>query len=540
MNNALWWQEGIIYQIYPRSFADSNADGIGDLRGILARLDYLADLGIDAIWLSPFYPTPDKDFGYDVSDYCNVDPRFGTLEDFDALVTEAHRRGIRVILDLVLNHTSDQHPWFLESRSSRDNPRRNWYIWRDRPNNWAACFGGSAWEFDPQTGQYYLHLFTREQPDLNWRNPEVRQALFDVFRFWLERGADGFRLDVFNAYYKHPDFPNNPPKFGLRAFDRQHHIYEMDQPEMIPLLQEVRRLLDSYPERYAVGETYLGTAEKAVRYAGADKLHAAFSFDFTSADTSFLGIPVFPFNPPWIMERILRRDRIFDAAGVWPTTVMSNHDLPRAATRYGRGEDDRLPRIALTILLTVRGTPFLYQGEEIAMRDIPLTRADVQDPAGKPYWPFYKGRDGCRSPMQWDDSPYAGFSTVRPWLKVHPNYRQRNVAAQQKDPHSTFHFTRTLIALRRAHPALRRGRFVPLSANRHLLAYLRQEGEESILVAMNFSNQPRTLSLPEHILPETLLLSSTTETPQQVQNRQLLLPPKHASLWLTKTASTSA
>lgn len=540
MNNALWWQEGIIYQIYPRSFADSNADGIGDLRGILARLDYLADLGIDAIWLSPFYPTPDKDFGYDVSDYCNVDPRFGTLEDFDALVTEAHRRGIRVILDLVLNHTSDQHPWFLESRSSRDNPRRNWYIWRDRPNNWAACFGGSAWEFDPQTGQYYLHLFTREQPDLNWRNPEVRQALFDVFRFWLERGADGFRLDVFNAYYKHPDFPNNPPKFGLRTFDRQHHIYEMDQPEMIPLLQEVRRLLDSYPERYAVGETYLGTAEKAVRYAGADKLHAAFSFDFTSADTSFLGIPVFPFNPPWIMERILRRDRIFDAAGVWPTTVMSNHDLPRAATRYGRGEDDLLPRIALTILLTVRGTPFLYQGEEIAMRDIPLTRADVQDPAGKPYWPFYKGRDGCRSPMQWDDSPYAGFSTVRPWLKVHPNYRQRNVAAQQKDPHSTFHFTRTLIALRRAHPALRRGRFVPLSANRHLLAYLRQEGEESILVAMNFSNQPRTLSLPEHILPETLLLSSTTETPQQVQNRQLLLPPKHASLWLTKTASTSA
>ncbi len=253
MEDFIWWRDGVVYQIYPRSFADSNNDGIGDLPGILGRLDYLQSLGIDAIWLSPFYPSPDKDFGYDVSDFTAVDPRFGTLEDFAALVEGAHQRGIRVVLDLVLNHTSDQHAWFEESRRSKDSPRRDWYIWRDKPNNWQASFGGSAWEFDPPTGQYYLHSFTKEQPDLNWRNPQVRQAILDVFRFWLERGVDGFRLDVFNAYFKDAAFRDNPAKFGLRGFDRQQHLYDMDQPEMTPLLNEVRRLLDEYPERYAVG-----------------------------------------------------------------------------------------------------------------------------------------------------------------------------------------------------------------------------------------------------------------------------------------------
>ena len=285
MDDFLWWRDGVIYQIYPRSFADSNGDGLGDLAGIISRIDHLSDLGIDAIWLSPFYPTPDKDFGYDISDYLEVDPRFGSLADFDRLVMEAHQRGIRVILDLVLNHTSDQHAWFRESRSSRDNPKRDWYIWRDRPNNWQASFGGQAWEFDPRTGQYYLHLFTKEQPDVNWRNPEVRKAQLDVFRFWMERGVDGFRLDVFNAYFKHPDLPDNPPKFGLRGFDRQRHIYDMDQPEMMPFLNEMRLLLDSYPERYAVGETYIATSQKTVSYCGPDKLHAAFSFDFTSHES---------------------------------------------------------------------------------------------------------------------------------------------------------------------------------------------------------------------------------------------------------------
>lgn len=532
MEDNSWWRNAVIYQVYPRSFADSNGDGLGDLPGITSRLDYLADLGIDAVWLSPFYPTPDKDFGYDISDYCNVDPRFGTLADFDALVAESHRRGIRVIIDMVMNHTSDRHPWFLESRASRDNPQRDWYIWRDRPNNWAACFGGSAWEFDPATGQYYLHLFTREQPDVNWRNPQVRQAQLDAFRFWMKRGVDGFRLDVFNAYFKHPDFPDNPTRFGLRAFDRQKHLYDMDQPEMLPLLKELRGLLDSYPDRYAVGETYLGTAAKAASYCGPDKLHAAFSFDFTSAEASFLGLPLFPFNPRWIADRITRRDAIFDAAGgVWPTTVMSNHDLPRAASRYGRGEDDALPKLAITVLLTLRGTPFLYQGEEIGMRDLPLRREDVRDPAGLPYWPFYKGRDGCRSPMQWDDSPNAGFSPARPWLRVHPNYRQRNAAAQQADPSSMFNFTKALIALRKTHPALRRGDFHLVSATRHVLAYLRRDREETILVALNFSRRAQTLALHAEIRPQERLLTSAS-APLAPSGQALSLAPREAGLWV--------
>jgi len=491
MNDFLWWRDGVIYQIYPRSFADSNGDGLGDLAGIISRLDYLADLGIDAIWLSPFYPTPDKDFGYDISNYVDVDSRFGTLADFDRLVAEAHRRGIRVILDLVLNHTSAQHSWFLESRSSRNNPKRDWFIWRDQPNNWQASFGGQAWEYDPVTGQYFLHLFTKEQPDVNWRNPEVRKAQLDVFRFWMERGVDGFRLDVFNAYFKHPDLPDNPPKFGLRGFDRQRHIYDIDRPEMIPFLNEMRLLLDSYPERYAVGETYFATPQKTVSYCGPDKLHAAFSFDFTSMNL------IYPWNPLWVMEQVIKREETFNAAGVWPTTVMSNHDLPRAASRYARGENDSQPFLAMTLLLTLRGTPFMYYGEEIGMRDIHLRRSEILDPAGMKYWPIYKGRDGCRSPMQWNDSTFAGFSTAKPWLPVHPNYIRRNVTSQQADPDSLFNFTKKLLALRKEIPALRRGDFIPLETPRGMLAYLRQTEGQSVLVVLNFGGRNAKFTLPD-------------------------------------------
>lgn len=494
MDDFLWWRDGIIYQIYPRSFADQNNDGLGDLPGITSRLDYLSELGVDAIWLSPFYPTPDKDFGYDISNYVDVDPRFGTLDDFDQLVREAHRRNIRVILDLVLNHTSDQHPWFLESRSSRDNPKRNWYIWKSSiPNNWQASFGGKAWEYDPATGEYYLHLFTKEQPDLNWRNPEVRQAILNSVQFWLERGTDGFRLDVFNAYFKDAELRKNPTRFGLRAFDRQQHIHDMDQPEMMGLLGELRTLLDSYPERYSVGETYLATSQKTVSYCGPNKLHAAFSFDFTSAG---IGLS-FPWHPDWLMEQIERREQVFGAAGVWPTTVMGNHDLLRTATRYANGEDDTQVRLALALLLTLRGTPFLYYGEEIGMRDISLRRSEILDPPGKKYWPIYKGRDGCRSPMQWDNSPNAGFSSGKPWLPVHSNYSSRNVAAQRGDPNSLFHLTRTLIALRREHAALRRGDFSRVPAPKNVASYVRGLGTESVLVALNFGKRTRKLVPPE-------------------------------------------
>ena len=525
MEEFSWWHEGVVYQIYPRSFADTNGDGLGDLPGIITHLDYLAGLGVDAIWLSPIFPSPDKDFGYDVSDYCSIDARFGTLADFDRLVAESHRHGIRVILDMVMNHTSDQHAWFKESRSSRDNPKQDWYIWKDSPpnkrkngerhrrvpNNWQASFGGNAWEYDRERGQYYLHLFTREQPDLNWRNPEVRQALLDVFRFWLERGVDGFRLDVFNAYFKHPELPDNPVKIGLRGFDRQRHIHDMDQPEMIPLLNELRRLLDSYPERYAVGETYQATPQKTVSYCGQDKLHAAFSFDFTTYHSELLeALQLHSWDPAWILQQIRCREDLFNDAGIWPTTVLSNHDLPRAASRVARGENDAQARIAMALLLTLRGTPFMYYGEEIGMRNIHLRRNEILDPPGKKYWPIYKGRDGCRSPMQWDQSTHAGFSTAKPWLPVHADYVHRNVLAQQADPESLLNFTKKILSLRRQVPALRRGDFIPLETQPGLLAYLRTTPEQTVLVVMNFKG--RTWRFPVRQGKWQLLLSSSADS----------------------------
>lgn len=490
-DNFIWWRDGVIYQIYPRSFQDSNGDGLGDLNGITQRLDDLQRLGVDALWLSPFYPSPDKDFGYDVSDHTAVDPRMGSLEDFDHLVTEAHQRGIRIILDMVLNHTSDQHAWFQQARASRDNPKRDWYIWRDEiPNNWQASFGGPAWSFDESSGQYYLHSFLKQQPDLNWRNPSVRQAQLDVFRFWLARGVDGFRLDVFNAYFKDRQLRSNPPKFGLRAFDRQHHLHDMDQPEMIPLLREIRQLLDQH-NAYAVGETYLASPEKLLKYVGADRFHAAFSFDFHAPVDLF---------PAWgadaIAGRLQKREALLNPAGIWPTNVMSNHDMPRAASRYCKNETDDAPaKLALALILTLPGTPFLYQGEEIGMRDIPLARHEILDPPGKLYWPFYKGRDGCRSPMQWDASPNAGFSTTTPWLKVHPNYPQRNLAAQQADEQSIYHFTRRLLALRRETPALVRGDFSQQDTSHNILLFERKTENQSVLVALNFGG-PARQSLP--------------------------------------------
>jgi alpha-glucosidase len=324
MSDFVWWRDGVIYQIYPRSFADNNNDGLGDLTGIIDRLDYLADLGIDAIWLSPFYPTPDRDFGYDISDYTDVDPRFGTLEDLDRLVRSAHQRGIRIVLDLVLNHTSDQHAWFKESLASRDNPRADWYIWRDAPNNWQSVFGGRAWTYVRERGQYFYHMFLPEQPDVNWRNPAVREALLGVVKFWLDRGVDGFRLDVFNVYFKSADFRDNPGKPGLRGFDRQQHLHDFDQPEMIPLLHDLRSLLDSYPERYAVGETFYSTPEKIKRYCRPDGLHAAFNFEFTHA----------PFQPARYIKAIRDWQQIEMDEGIWPIYVLGNHDVRRMATRH--------------------------------------------------------------------------------------------------------------------------------------------------------------------------------------------------------------
>ena len=497
MDDFLWWRDGIIYQIYPRSFADSNDSGLGDLPGITGKLDYLTDLGVDALWLSPIYPSPDKDFSYDVSDYVDIDPRFGSLADFDMLLSEAHQRGIRIVLDLVLNHTSDQHNWFLESRSSPNNPKADWYLWSPPlalspfsskmgragggpPNNWQSIFGGRAWAYAPERDQYYYHMFVPEQPDVNWRNPEVRQAMLDVVRFWLDRGADGFRLDVFNMYFKDGKFRENPRKFGLRAFNRQQHIYDCDQPEMIPLLQELRGVLDAYPESYAIGETFISTKEKIIQYSGTDKLHAAFNFEFTWSE----------FDPAQYAKYILDWEALYAEYGIWPNYVLGNHDVPRIATRHTKGENDARLKVLMSMLLTLRGTPYLYYGEEIGMRDISLKRSEIMDPPGKKYWPFYKGRDGCRSPMQWDDSTYAGFSSTKPWLPVHPNYRTRNVKTQQADPGSMLNFTRDLIKLRREKPALHHGTFTLLTEQpKDSLAYLRETSEQKILVALNFRNR---------------------------------------------------
>ena len=526
--NLPWWQSGIIYQIYPRSFADSNGDGIGDLNGITARLDYLADLGVAALWLSPVYPSPDADFGYDISDYCAIDPKFGNLADFDRLVSETHARGLRIILDLVLNHTSDQHPWFVESRASRDNPKRDWYLWRDPsskgglPNNWQSVFGGSGWQMDSITGQYYFHMFTREQPDVNWHNPAVRQAMLDVFRFWLERGVDGFRLDVFNEYFKHHQFADNPvtfpvPRFG---FAGQKHVNDVDQPEMLPLLKDIRALLDAYStpghERYAVGETFGIGKMRAADYIGPDKLHAAFNF-------TFIGLP-------WSGERYLHAILDWEHAlgSEWPNYVFNNHDVIRSATRlhaligdsqvalvpHGDLENDARLKVLATLLLTLRGTPFMYYGEEIGMRDLPIhSKDEVLDPVGRRFWPFIKGRDGCRAPMQWDASANAGFAPVEvlPWLPVHADYAFRNVAAQQVEPESLLNVYRRLIALRRASPALTGGLFMPLSHGRRaLLAYLRQTPEQTLLVALNFAHRRQRLVLGAQLARSTWRLVFST------------------------------
>jgi len=541
-----WWKRGIIYQIYPRSFADSNGDGIGDLNGITAHMDYLAELGVDAIWLSPVYPSPDVDFGYDVSDYCAIDPKFGVMDDFDRLVTCAQERGIHVILDLVLNHTSDQHTWFLQSRSSRDNPYRDWYIWADPkpgggpPNNWQSVFGGSGWELDPVTGQYYFHMFTKEQPDVNWRNPAVHNAMLDVFRFWMERGVDGFRLDVFNVYFKDAALRDNPLIFPLPVapFFGQKHLYDISQPEMIPLLQELRALLDAYStpghERYMVGETFQANPAQVASYIGPDRLNAAFNFDFRGSNVLF---PAMDWSARRFSTAIQRWEHALGADS-WPNYFLNNHDSVRSATNYRSPfiaiEDDARMKVAAGLLLTLRGTPFLYYGEEIGMRDIPIrSREEVLDPVGKTFWPFMKGRDGCRSPMQWDDSPGAGFSSAeaRPWLPIHANAATRNVAAQRDDPQSLLNFYRRLISLRRAMPALQDGMFQMLTfGTRYLLAYLRQTGEQTVLVALNFSARSKRLVLGGQLARAEmrLLLSSHRETLPPLRGGLLALEPYEA------------
>ena len=467
-----WWKSAVVYQIYPRSFADSNGDGVGDLEGIRRRLDHLAWLGVDALWLSPFYRSPMKDFGYDVSDYCDVDPVFGSLADFDRLLADAHARGLRVLVDWVPNHTSDQHPWFVEARASREAPRRDWYVWRDGspdrpPNNWRAAFtNGPAWTWDEPTRQWYLHLFLPEQPDLDWGNPAVVAAMHETLRFWLARGVDGFRIDVVHLLGKDPALPDLPTeRAGIPA------CALIDEPRTHALIRGIRRVLEEFPgERVALGEVALPWTDRVATYYGeGDELHLAFNFP--------------PLFTPW--EAAALRARIADTVvqhdprGAWPTWVLSNHDNPRHRTRY---RSEARARAAALLLLSLRGTPFLYAGEELGLEDAAVAAERRIDPGG---------RDGCRAPIPWERAAPHGWSGARPWLPWPPDPERRSAEALRSDPGSILHLYRRLIAARRASPALALGAFELLEAPDGVIAWRRSRGGDARSVLVNLRDESR-------------------------------------------------
>ena len=578
MGRLKWWQEAVFYQIYPRSFADGNGDGIGDFPGMIDRLDYLQDLGIDAVWLSPHYPSPNFDCGYDVSDYTDVAPEYGTLEDFKRFLHGAHERGIRVILDLVLNHTSHLHPWFVESRSSRDNPKRDWYVWRDGrgsapPNNWVSPFGGSAWEYGPTTEQYYYHYFFKQQPDLNWHNPQVKEAMFDAVRFWLDLGVDGFRLDAIGTIFEDPALPNHELPSSqadlyraLRCAQseeereagwqqmKQLYVHQVEQPGVHELMRELRAVADEYPDRVLVGE------DEHVEYYGdaGNELHLAFNFPLMGTDR---------LTPQWV--RANQEQRLASLPpGAWPCNTLGNHDTERVYTHFANGEDDAaIARLSLALMLTLRGTPFLYNGEEIGMtdlllRDVGQFRDNLAvwfyhmerqvlgiSPEEAAQWAARFGRDKNRTPMQWTAAANAGFSPpgVGTWLPVNPNYAQGvNVASQLADPDSLLNFYRCLLRVRKHTPALIAGDYTPLHEHAHdYLAFLRsvspqarlrsvprQAGlrgsdadQQTCLVVLNFSAKGHTLSFDLAAETARLIFSSHKRASERDDLARIALAP---------------
>jgi alpha-glucosidase len=529
MEGLKWWQTAVFYQIYPRSFADGNGDGIGDLKGMIAKLDYLKDLGIDALWLSPHFPSPQWDCGYDVSDYTDVEPQYGTLDEFRHFLEEAHKRGIRVILDLVLNHTSDQHAWFLESRSSRDNPKRDWYVWQDAkpdgalPNNWYSTFGGSAWEHDPQTDSYYYHFFFKQQPDLNWRNPEVKKAMFDAVRFWLDMGVDGYRLDAIGTIYEDPAMPDHKAGITQEELYKMSHEannpeeweklgkvweamfeYQHDQPGVHELMQELRAVIDEYPDRVLVGET----DEISFYGSGDDELHLVFNFPLMRTER---------LTAQWVLENQKERLSLLPDRA-WPCNTLGNHDSPRVYNRFGDGKNnDALARLNLVLLLTLKGTPFLYNGEEIGMSDYLLASKEqfrdvlalffyqmATEKGGMPHDEAIRlasinSRDKNRTPTQWANADNAGFSPagVTTWLPVNPNYAEGiNVANQDRDPNSLLNFYRQAVKMRQQQPALVRGDYQPVTeAANDCLVFVRSAPEQRCLVVINMSEQNQIVSL---------------------------------------------
>ena len=506
-SNNNWWRGGVIYQIYPRSYQDSNGDGIGDLPGITQRLDHIAKLGADGIWLSPFFKSPMKDFGYDVSDYCDVDPMFGTLDDFKQLVQRAHELGLKVMIDQVLSHSSDQHAWFVESRSSKSNPKADWYVWADAqpdgtpPNNWLSIFGGSAWQWDTRRCQYYMHNFLTSQPDLNFHNPEVQQALLDTVKFWLDLGVDGYRLDTANFYFHDDQLRSNPargapdpnnPDPAVNPFNPygwQWHQFDKSRPENLQFLKKLRSLLDQYPNTTMVGEIGDddGLARVAEYTSGGDKLHMAYCFDLLSEQ-----------HTAGFIHGVLKRFNDVVADG-WPCWALSNHDVTRSATRWGGAQpDQRLLRMAAAFQMSLRGTVCLYQGEELGLPEADIAFEDLQDPYGITMWPQYKGRDGCRTPMPWSAQlPNAGFSGAgKTWLPVAKEHIPLSVEQQANDDQSLLKFFQNLLHWRKAQPVLLHGSLSLMPEHPQVLAYVREWQGERMLCVFNFSEEVVHYSLP--------------------------------------------
>ncbi|WP_374308070.1 alpha-amylase family glycosyl hydrolase [Methylocella sp.] len=513
-----WWRSATIYQVYPRSFQDSDGDGVGDLKGVRRRLPYLAWLGVEAVWISPFYPSPMHDFGYDVAEYCDVDPLFGTLADFDALLAQAHALGLRVILDFVPNHTSIEHPWFKAGRR-RDPDKADWHIWRDPapgggpPNNWLSHFGGPAWTLDPVRGQYYHHAFLPEQPDLDWRNPAVREAMLDVLRFWLRRGVDGFRVDVISQIVKDEALRDDPPNpswtEGRPQFERLLRIHSGDRPEVHDLVAQMRAVLEEFGERVLIGEIYL-PLERLVAYYGEGLRGAHLPFNFQLIET------------PWSAEAVGAAVEAYEALlppGAWPNWVLSNHDRPRIGARAGEAQ----ARVAAMLLLTLRGTPTLYYGDELGIGHVDIPPERVRDPWGLREPGLAVGRDPVRTPMQWDDGPNAGFATGEPWLPLTPDWRARNVEAQARDPASPLSLTRALLAYRRAHRSLVFGYWRRLPAGPGLLAYAREDGSERRRVVLNFTHAPARWRLDA--APARIALSTFCDREGEAVGDELALRP---------------
>lgn len=537
--NEDWWRGAVIYQIYPRSFQDQDGDGIGDLVGITSRLDYVADLGVDAIWLSPVFTSPMKDFGYDVSNYRDIDPCFGTLEDFDNLVRKAHSLGLKVIIDQVISHSSDKHAWFSESRQSRSNERADWYVWADAkadgtpPNNWLSIFGGSAWHWDSRRMQYYMHNFLVSQPDLNFHNPAVQDAVLSEMRFWLERGVDGFRLDTVNFYFCSLGFENNPvvkaEEFNsstapaVNPYNFQEHIYDKSRPENLEFLKRLRTLLDEYPGRTTVGE--IGDSQQQLALmaqytSGNEHLHMAYTFDFLGGE----------FSATHFRKAIAEAEA--KAPDGWLCLAFSNHDVVRHVSRWAEhGQEDAFTRLAATLILCMRGSVCLYQGEELGLKEAELSFSDLVDPYGIEFWPEFKGRDGCRTPMVWQSHAHNGaFSTAnRTWLPVPAEHLTHSVDTQDKVEGSVLEFYRAMLAFRKTHPALAKGGIELLDGGENVLAFVRSSGEERILCVFNMSAEPAAFDLPEAMAPAAIGCPGTTTTPQ---SGKLLFEPFGAFIGL--------